>query len=106
MIGAISTALTGLFAASKRVEASASNIANASSANYTPLQTIQTTNESGGAQAVNIPKPAQGYTPGVDFAEEAVNLKLAEISYKASLSVIKAAQDMAEETGRLFDKKA
>ncbi len=123
MIGAISTALTGLFASSKRVEAAAGNIANASSVGYTPQTTVQTTNETGGAQARNVDRPngtsrvyapdspladPSGFIglPNVDFAEEAVNLKLAEISYKASLSVIKTAEDMAEESLKLLDRKA
>ena len=133
MIGAISTALTGLFAASKRVEASANNIANASSAGsldpaspnkpYQALTTVQTANGTGGTSAVNIPKNpgvvnayapdspfanSQGLvgTPDVDLAEEAVNLKLAEIAYKANIATLKAAEDMAEEANRLLDKNA
>ena len=133
MIGAISTALTGLFAASKRVEASANNIANASSAGsldpsspnkpYEALTTVQTANAGGGTSAVNVPKKpgfvnayapdspfanAQGQVgaPNVDLTEEAVNLKLAEIAYKANIATLRAAQELAEETNRLLDKKA
>lgn len=123
MIGAISTAMTGLFASSKRVEAAANNIANASSTNYTAQTTIQTTNETGGVEARNVDRlngRTQAYAqdspladpagfiglPNVDFAEEAVNLKLAETSYKASLSVIRTAEDMAEESLKLLDKEA
>ena len=132
MIGAISTALTGLFAASKRVEASASNIANASSAGslvsgsenrpYEALTTIQTANESGGVTARNIPKQpgivnayapdspfanADGMVgaPNVDLAEEAVNLKLAEISYKANVQTLKVADEMSQALLGTFDKK-
>lgn len=132
MIGAISTALTGLFAAGKRVEASASNIANASSAGsldptspnqpFQALTTIQTTNESGGTSATNIPKKpgfvnayapdspfanadGQVGVPNVDLAEEAVNLKLAEISYKANISVLKTASEMSDELLNTFDER-
>jgi flagellar basal-body rod protein FlgC len=132
MIGAISTALTGLFAASKRVEASASNIANASSAGsldpdapvqaYQALATIQTSNESGGTSATNIPKKpgfvnayapdspfanadGQVGVPNVDLAEEAVNLKIAEIAYKANISVLKTASEMSDELLNSFDKR-
>lgn len=132
MIGAISTALTGLFAASKRVEASASNIANASSAGsldptatrqpYQALTTVQTANELGGTSAVNIPKKpgfVNAYAPdspfanedglvgvpNVDLAEEAVNLKIAEITYKANISVMKTAGEMSDELLNMFDER-
>ena len=133
MIGAISTALTGLIASSKKVEASASNIANISSAGsldpaspnqpYQALTTIQTANGTGGVSATNIPKQpgvvnayapdspfanADGLVgaPNVDLAEEAVNLKIAELTYKANIGVLKTAQEMSEELSRLLDEKA
>lgn len=132
MIGAISTALTGMFAASKRVEASANNIANMSSAGsldpakprqpYEAQTTVQIANESGGTTATNIPKKpgfvnayapdspfanAQGEVgvPNVDLAEEAVNLKIAEITYKANASVIKTASEMSDALLNTFDER-
>lgn len=132
MIGAISTALSGLFAASKRVEASASNIANISTTGaldesngqkpYTALTTVQDSSELGGVTASNIPKDP-GYVtaydpnsphadsdgligvPNVDLAEEAVNLKIAETAYRASLSVIKTADEMSDELLNTFDDR-
>ncbi len=134
MIGAISTAITGLFAASKRVEASASNIANAQSAGsldpnspnqpYQALTTSQTAiGDLGGVSATNIPKKpgivnayapdspfanAQGEigVPNVDLTEDVVNLKLAEISYKANLATIKTASEMSDALLNIIDKKA
>lgn len=133
MIGAISTALSGLFAASKRMEASASNIANVSSAGalnekdghapYSALTTVQKSNEGGGVQAGNIPKdpgfvPAYAPdspfankdgligVPNTDFAEDAVNLKLAETAYKANLATIKTANEMNNELLRILDNEA
>ena len=133
MIGAISTALTGLIASSKKVEASASNIANMGSAGsldpaspnkpYQALTTVQTANGTGGVTAGNIPKQpgvvnayapdspfanADGLVavPNVDLAEEAVNLKIAELTYKANIGVLKTAQEMSEELSRLLDEKA
>ena len=133
MIGAISTALTGLIASSKKVEASASNIANMGSAGsldpaspnkpYQALTTVQTANGTGGVTASNIPRQpgfvnayapdspfanADGMVglPAVDLAEEAVNLKIAELTYKANVSVLKTADEMSEELSRLLDKKA
>ncbi len=76
MIGAISTAVSGLFTASKKVEGAATNIANATTPGY-----------------------------NVDLASEAVDLKIAEISYKANIGVLKTADEMSKELGRLFDKK-
>jgi flagellar basal-body rod protein FlgC len=132
MIGAISTALTGLLAASKRVEASASNIANASSAGsldpsspnqpYQALTTVQTANDTGGVTATNIPKSpgfvnafapdspfanSEGLVgaPDVDLASEAVNLKLAEITYKANIETLKTAGEMSNELLNIFDKR-
>ncbi len=124
MIGAISTALTGLLAASKRAEGAANNIANVSSTDYRATTTVQTAApDNAGTQARNIPKTpvivnayapdspfanADGMvsTPDVDLAEEAVNLKLAEIAYKANASTIKTADEMSKALLDTFDKKA
>lgn len=95
-------------AATKRTEAAAGNIANASTPDYVPVETVQETGENGGVLAENLPRGTSLpnlYGPGVDLAEEAVNLKLAELSYKANLKTLQAAQDMADETTRLLDKK-
>jgi len=133
MIGAISTALSGLAAAAKRVDAAASNIANISSsgaleevdgpAPYSALTTVQTTGPGGSVQATNVAKEpgfvpafdsgssfanADGLVgvPNVDLAEEAVNLKLAETAYRASLSVIKTADELSKELLRTVDERA
>jgi len=119
-------------AASKRVEASAQNIANVSSAGsldpsspnqpYNPVTTVQKTSETGGVLAENRPRQngvVNAYDPNspfanqdgligvpvVDLAAESVDLKLAELTYKANIRVLQTAQDMAEETGRLFDNR-
>ena len=133
MIGAISTAISGLFAASKRAEASAENIANALTsgaldekegpAPYSAQTTIQQTGETGGVRAENIPKDP-GYVaayspdspfanedgliavPNTDLAEDAVNLKIAEKAYKANLATIKTANEMNDELLRVLDDEA
>ncbi len=74
MIGAISSALTGLMAASKKADASAASIA---------------TGSAGGNRTV----------------EDLVTLKTAEIEFKANLASIRIANEMADEAGRLFDKR-
>ncbi len=128
MINAIGIALSGLQAASRKVEASASNIANMQTANYEPLTTSQTaqSDQNGNAQGVisqNIPKTnaftpsyapdspfanTQGYvnTPNVDLAEEAVNMSIAEATYKANVAVLKTVDEMTNEMLKTFDKKA
>ena len=129
MTGAISIALSGLNAASLRLNASASNIANFATAGsltdpdnapYTPLITQNTALDNGGVQAEYAPKPnpfvpaydpdspfadADGFigAPNVDLAEEIVNLKLAEISYKANLNTIKAQGNLFDELLGVFD---
>lgn len=44
--------------------------------------------------------------PNVDLAEEAVNLNLAEIQFKANLKTIQTAQDLDKELLRILDEKA
>lgn len=133
MIGAISTAISGLLASGKRVEASANNIANAQSAGsldpnspdqpYRAQTTVQTANgDGGGVSAYNINKTpgivnayapdspfanAQGEigVPDVDLGSDIVNLKIAEITYKANISVLKTASEMSDSLNKLFDKK-
>lgn len=133
MIGAISNALSGLMAASKRAEASAGNIANLSTTGsadsssspqpYAAVTTVQTAQESGGVSAQIVPKstpvvnvyaPDSPFAnedgvvgaPNVDLAEEVVNLKLAEIAYKANVSTLNAAQEMTDALLSTFDEKA
>ena len=133
MLSAISTALSGLTAASKRVETASENIANLSSAGalnpadgplpYETQLTVQKTSETGGALAESIPKNPgfiESYAPDSPFAnedgligvpntnlaEEAVNMKLAEITYKANLKTLETTSDMTEELFRTLDRKA
>lgn len=76
MIDALSSALQGLTGASNKVARAAENIA-----------TAQT--------------PEKQDT--VELSEEAVNLKLGEISYKANAAVLRAAEEQADELTRLLD---
>ena len=130
MINAIGIALSGLNSASLRLNASASNIANVSTAGsltdpdnppYTPLTTqSKALGETGGVLTEFIPQepaftPAydpdspfadeNGFigAPNVDLATEAVNMKLAEISYKANLNTIKVVGNLFDELLDTFD---
>lgn len=137
MINAINIALSGLTAASKKIAASASNIANVqttgsledeNNAPYTPIRTEQkaTTGESGNPQGVHTtytPKtqpfspvydPDSPYAnkegfigaPNVDLAEEAINISLAELAYKANIETIRTAEEMSAELMRIVDEEA
>ena len=132
MIKAVNIALTGLDAATKKLNATASNIANLQTvgsledgkqAPYTLLTTLQTSDENGGVRseiaARNNPfapafDPDSPFAnedgiigvPNISLPEEAVNLKLAEIQYKANIKTIEAASELSDELDRLFDDNA
>lgn len=106
MINAISIALSGLNAASTRLNASASNIANAFTENYTPLDTTSKTDQIGGVQATLIPRQVNTnstFSPDISFAEEIIDLKVAELAYKANLQTIDVAGDLFDELVGIFD---
>lgn len=136
MINAILTGLSGLHAATKKLEASASNIANLQTAGsleagkqapYTPIGTQQSTvtDSSGnglGVRSDYVPKdpafvpaydPDSPFAdengiiglPNVNLAEEAVNINIAEITFKANLKTIQAASDLSKELFRVFDER-
>ncbi|MCI5060011.1 MAG: hypothetical protein MRY79_02945 [Alphaproteobacteria bacterium] len=77
MIGAINTALSGLLAASKRVEEGATNIAQSTVSGAESSQLI----------------------------EDIVDIKIAETSYKANLATLKVADEMSEELLDSFDQE-
>lgn len=137
MINAISTAISGLAVSAKRIEASASNIANFATTGsleegekppYTAQEVRQTTvtgdnGEPLGVSAVSVPKdpafvpafdPGSPFAngeglvgvPNVNLAEEAVNMKMAELAYKANISVIKTAEEMQDALLETFDEEA
>lgn len=136
MISAIQIALSGLTAATNRLSASASNIANIQTAGsleegqqapYTPLttqQTAQTDNQGNGQGVLSevVPRDnpfVQAYDPdspfadedgiigipNINLAEEAVNIQLAETTYKANIATLKTVEELSDELLRIFDKK-
>ncbi len=124
MVIALNTAVSGLNAASQQIQAAANNIANQQSvygekngqpANvpYTPQDVVQSSLENGGVQTytrnattptVPVYQPDNPVAdesgvvqyPGVDQASEAVNIILANNSYKASLKTMKTYDDMMQ----------
>ena len=124
MSSTIDAALSGLAAASKRVEVSASNIANQQSTatsingvttnkSYIPQDVVQISLGAGGVRAEtrDTPKPTINYydpssaqtdgtgfvaTPNVDVAKELVNQQIASYDYKANLKAIKIASSLEQ----------
>ncbi len=124
MTTAIGSALSGLAAASRRVEVSASNITNQSSTatqvngvttnqSYIPKDVVQISLGAGGVRAevrdANNPvvkyhdpesTQADEYAfveyPNVDTAEELVKMQIASYDYKANLKSIRVADRMAQ----------
>lgn len=137
MINTIQIALSGLFAGQKKMEASATNIANMTTSGsltdpgHPPYSAVTTAQQAisageGSAQGVKstvIPKntpfvpaydPDSPFAdqngligaPNVSLAEEAVNISLAEHSFKSNLKIIETASEMSKELTRVLDDKA
>jgi flagellar basal-body rod protein FlgC len=109
MGNAMSIAVSGIQAASLRLEAAASNIVNMDSNGYQPVSVAQSPTADGGVRASLLPPtallaydPASPYAnvqgmvakPNVDLATEIVNLKLASHSFRANIQAYKAASQM------------
>ncbi len=131
MTNAITTALSGLHSASLRLNASASNIANFSTtgslsdADNPPYSAVTLQSKAdglGGVQSQIVEKnpgfvpaydPNSPFadengligTPNVNLAEDIVQMKLAELSYKANIKTIRVADDMFDALLDSFDKK-
>lgn len=132
MINAIDVALSGLTAAEKKVQVSAGNIANLETVGslddpahlpYTPQTVQQIAGPGGSVNTVVVPKtppfvPAfdpdspfanaagQVGVPNIDLGEEAVNLQIAKIAYRADLAIIKTAKEMEDDLFRTIDETA
>ena len=133
MFNALSNALSGLAASSQKVNVAASNIANISTSGalseengslpYQTRLTTQTALQSGGVRSdTTIKNP--GFVPAfdpdspfadedgligvpnTDLSEEIVNLKLAEISYKANIKTIETVSELNDELLSIFDERA
>ena len=109
MSNAGSIAISGMQAASLRLQAAASNIVNQDSGGYQPVSVAQSPAPDGGVTASLQPaspaallayNPAspyanlQGSQPNVDTATEIVNMKEASYDFRASLQAYKASSEM------------
>jgi len=130
MTDAISAAVSGLAAASKRIAGVADNLANAGDTSalvpqpgqppaYQPVDTVQTTTPSGGTVATYRPvTPAsvpsyhpdsplandQGLvnTPNVDTAAQLVDLISAKEAYAANLKTVQVSQSLDQSLLKVF----
>ncbi len=91
-------ARSGLDAATRKLDTSASNIANAGSQGYQSKRVAQETAPVSGTET-----RAQSPDGGVDLATELVNQSIAAVTYKANAKTVQTAEDVA---GALFDIKA
>jgi len=105
MQDAMSIGLSGMAAAEASIAARARNLANINTKGYRPVEPVQKSVE-GGVQTSTREVPltpataaALGEIPaeGERFAEDLVNLKLAETAYKASAAVVRTANRLADE---------
>ena len=90
MIGPLSAAASGLFAQSRRLEASASNIANANSEGYVPQQVALSEGPGGGVVARVLPPQQSEPAPRVDIEHEVVDRISASRAYEANLAVLRS----------------
>jgi flagellar basal-body rod protein FlgC len=126
MVAAINIALSGLTAASKRIEVASQNLASQSATRtqrdgqvtnqpYVPQDVVQLSEAAGGTQALSVPAanpvtrqyqpehpdadPA-GFVkiPNVDTAEQLVNIQMASYDFKANLKVLQAQDEIAKST--------
>ncbi len=92
MISAISSALGGLQAATGRLERAASTIATA------PVNAADTGNSPDTSGSTGRPIDSGALFDQSDtFAGALIDAKLAEISYKANLAVLRVADNLTEE---------
>ncbi len=100
MIGPLANAASGLFAQSRRLEAGASNIANAFTPGYAPQEVALQEGPGGGVVAQVLPPSPSEPAPQVDIAHELVDRLSASRAYEANLTVMKAE---TERLDALFD---
>lgn len=122
MLSAISIGLSGLRAAETRLDATASNVANANTTGqvpgpgatrpvFAPVR-VELSEAAGGGVSARAVRDTSAYTntydptspdanasglvasPDVDLVSEAVDLITAKVQYEASARIIKAAEDL------------
>lgn len=129
MLPSYQIALSGLQAASLRLEAAAGNIANAGSvssqpsnaaagpaapAPYQPVA-VDTSTLPGGGVAATLRKVSPGFEtaisgqasgPAVDLATEVTNMQMAKFDFMANAQVLKATDEMVKRLFEMMDDHA
>ena len=103
MIPSVTSALAGLRAASTQFSARADNVANLQTPNYQRAIPDQVSTPGGPQVTVRREPPPEPAFPGghannVRLEEELVAAKLSEVAYKAAARVLRAADEITEET--------
>jgi flagellar basal body rod protein FlgC len=97
MISALGRAQSGLLDASLRMDVTANNIANMSTAGFRPSRVISMEAPGGGVTSiVTQPGFGQGYDPGssgTDLVTEVASMMLARLAFSANISAFAAAAD-------------
>ena len=103
MIGPLTAAATGMVAQTKRLQASAENIANAETENYVPVEVALSEGPGGGVIAEVLPPNPTEPPPRVDIAHELVDRISASRAYEANLAVV---ESESERVDALFETTA
>lgn len=99
MSSVLSTALSGLTAATTRLDVSAHNIANSDTPRFRRQEVVKATQPEGGVRVSVQPSPQEGG----DLARDLITQLSASYTYKANLHVLETANEMS---GSLLDVRA
>lgn len=98
MLEALSIALSGLTAQKQRLSATANNVANALTEDYTPLETnLSSQSKAGQGAGVRAEVVESTTQDSVDLSKEAVDLLMTKAAFKANVAVIKTQDEMTDE---------
>lgn len=103
MNSTLSIGLSGLNAASTRLNVSAHNIANAQTPGFRRQQVVQSSQAEGGVAVALDSAASPEQAPMASLAEDIVEQMSAAYAFKANLKVIQTQQDML---GLWLDEKA
>lgn len=103
MIGPLAAAATGMVAQTRRLQASAQNVANVATENYVPVEVALSEGPGGGVLAEVLPPSPTEPSPRVDIEHEIVDRISASRAYEANLAVI---ESETERLDALFEMTA
>lgn len=100
----ISNAFSGMAAQQARMEAIASNVANADTPGYARKSVEMSTGPGGGVKAVTREAPA-GANNSVDLASEMIDMIDTRMAYQANVAVMETGMDMWDMLMSALDPK-